>query len=40
MFESLSDEKLVDAYKKAIELKLNDEFIYLLHQAILERGIE
>ncbi|UFT99992.1 sporulation histidine kinase inhibitor Sda [Radiobacillus kanasensis] len=40
MFESLTDEKLVDAYKKAIELKLNDEFICLLHKAIVERGIE
>ncbi|WP_143262143.1 sporulation histidine kinase inhibitor Sda [Sediminibacillus massiliensis] len=40
MFENLSDEKLLDAYIKALELNLEDDFIALLENAMVYRGME
>ncbi|MDC3418515.1 sporulation histidine kinase inhibitor Sda [Aquibacillus salsiterrae] len=40
MFENLSNQKLIDAYKKAIELHLEQDFIKLLEEELKERGIE
>jgi len=37
--EYLSDKLLLEAYKKAIELNLNDDFILLIEKEINRRGI-
>ncbi|WP_110943260.1 sporulation histidine kinase inhibitor Sda [Virgibacillus senegalensis] len=39
MFDSLSDDILVDAYLKAIELDLEKDFIHLLENALACRGL-
>ncbi len=39
MFESLSNQKLIAAYKKAIDLKLDTDFIKLLEKEIKNRHI-
>ena len=40
MFDSLSNNKLLNAYEKAIELQLDSEFIQLLEQELKSRGLE
>ncbi|WP_371069246.1 sporulation histidine kinase inhibitor Sda [Sediminibacillus sp. JSM 1682029] len=39
MFDSLSDDILMDAYLKALELDLEKDFISLLEKALLYRGL-
>jgi hypothetical protein len=39
MIESLSDHLLIGSYVKAVELKLEDEFIALLKQELVKRRI-
>ncbi|WP_138417935.1 sporulation histidine kinase inhibitor Sda [Aquibacillus sediminis] len=39
MYECLSDHKLVDAFKKAKELNLEQDFIHLLKKELINRGI-
>ncbi|WP_428911663.1 sporulation histidine kinase inhibitor Sda [Niallia sp. Krafla_26] len=39
MFSSVSNEKLVEAYDKAVEQKLDKDFILLLRKEIERRGI-
>lgn len=36
----LSDEKLMTAYRKSIQLGLEKDFINLLHNSIVERNLE
>lgn len=38
-FEDLSDELLVDSYLRSIELKLDEDFILLLKDELVGRGI-
>ncbi|SDK35713.1 sporulation histidine kinase inhibitor Sda [Sediminibacillus albus] len=40
MFDKLPDEKLLDAYVKAVELQLERNFIHLLRDALVFRGIK
>ncbi|MDL4841800.1 sporulation histidine kinase inhibitor Sda [Aquibacillus rhizosphaerae] len=40
MFETLSNEKLATAYQKAIELKLDEDFIELLKKEMINRDLE
>ncbi|MBM7572390.1 sporulation histidine kinase inhibitor Sda [Aquibacillus albus] len=40
MFESLSNQKLLEAYKKAMELKLEKDFIDLLITELTNRGLK
>jgi developmental checkpoint coupling sporulation initiation to replication initiation len=37
--KNLSDELLIEAYLKALELQLNDHFIELLKEELQKRGI-
>jgi len=37
--ENLSDDTLLDAYFKAIKLKLNNDFIRILKEEIDKRGL-
>ncbi|WP_280949446.1 sporulation histidine kinase inhibitor Sda [Halalkalibacter urbisdiaboli] len=39
MFEQLSDRMLIQAYNKAIELKLEQDFIDMLKKAIKKRNL-
>ena len=36
----ISNEALVEAYQKALELKLDFQFIELLHNEIIRRGLQ
>jgi len=38
--EHLSDSLLLEAYKKAIDLKLNDDFIQLIEEELERRAIK
>ncbi|MDC3413480.1 sporulation histidine kinase inhibitor Sda [Aquibacillus sp. 3ASR75-11] len=40
MFENLSDQKLIEGYKKAKELGLDREFVRILESALLSRGLK
>lgn len=37
--EALSNNSLLESYHKAIELKLNDEFVHVLKKEIEKRGL-
>ncbi|MCT2534468.1 sporulation histidine kinase inhibitor Sda [Aquibacillus koreensis] len=39
MFESLTNQKLIAAYKKAIDLKLDADFIKLLEKELQDRNV-
>ncbi len=39
LFEQLSDRMLIQAYNKAIELKLEQDFIDMLKKAIKKRNL-
>ncbi|WP_117149296.1 MULTISPECIES: sporulation histidine kinase inhibitor Sda [Paraliobacillus] len=38
--ERLTDKQLIEAYQTAIRLKLDNEFIFLLKEALIEREIK
>lgn len=38
--KSLSDELLIEAYEKAVELRLDEEFQFLLKKELLRRKID
>lgn len=38
--KSLSDELLIEAYEKAVELQLDEEFQFLLKKELLRRKID
>ncbi|WP_083652264.1 sporulation histidine kinase inhibitor Sda [Bacillus sp. MRMR6] len=40
MFSKLSNKELIDSYLNALKLKLDQEFICLLEEEIIRRGIE
>jgi hypothetical protein len=40
MFSSMSNKVLVETYKNAVKLKLDEEFIILLEEEISRRGIQ
>lgn len=40
MFDSLSDQQLIDAYQKATELNLEQDFIQLLKKELSNRGLK
>jgi hypothetical protein len=37
--KNLSDEHLIEAYEKALELHLDDSFIEILREELIKRGI-
>lgn len=39
MLKELSDDVILDSYYKAIDLKLEEDFILILEEEIVERGL-